>query len=162
MWTYYVNIFSLSLYAFPNMGMQCVLVSRETPTWLTCNCVNFLISNCNSSNHTRVRINFLFYTVRFMHETTALYMEQCTTPSSCQLLATTQYQQVWYFISKNQPGLRCYDPLKSSPGSHSLLVSDSVGITSRCSLLAILLSVSLTSQYPPRTCNCARLLIVTK
>jgi len=33
---------------------------------------------------------------------------------------------VWYFISKNQPGLRHSDPLKSSPGSHSLLVSNSV------------------------------------
>jgi len=39
-------------------------------------------------------------------------------------------KQVQYFISKNQPGLQSSDPLKSSPGSHSLLVSDSVGIMS--------------------------------
>ena len=39
-------------------------------------------------------------------------------------------RQVRYFISKNQPGLQSSDPLKSSPGSHSLLVSDSVGIMS--------------------------------
>jgi len=34
-----------------------------------------------------------------------------------------------------QPGLGRSDPLKSSPGSHSLLVSNSVGIMSSCSLL---------------------------
>ena len=39
-----------------------------------------------------------------------------------------QCKQVWYFIPKNQPGLRCSNPFKSSPGSHSLLVSDSVGM----------------------------------
>ena len=74
----------------------------------------------------------------------------------------------WYFISKNQPGLRCSDPLKSSPSSRCLLVSDSVGTTSSCSLLAFPLSVSLVPsrlvasafRYPSRTCNCARLLIV--
>ena len=55
-------------------------------------------------------------------------------------------KQVWYFISKNQPGLGCTYPLKSSPGSHSLLLSDSVGITSSCSLLASPLSVSLVSS----------------
>jgi len=50
------------------------------------------------------------------------------------------------FISKNQPGVRCSDPLESSPGSHSPLVnSDSVGIMSSCSLLASPLSVSLVS-----------------
>jgi len=32
------------------------------------------------------------------------------------------------FVSKYQPGLQRSDPLKSSPGSHSLLVSDSIGI----------------------------------
>jgi len=48
------------------------------------------------------------------------------------------------FISKNQPGIRHSDPLKSSPGSHSRLVnSDSVGITSSCSLLVSLLSASV-------------------
>ena len=55
-------------------------------------------------------------------------------------------KQVWYFISINQPGLRRSDPLKSSLGSHSLLVSDSVGTTSSCSLLAFPLSVSLASS----------------
>ena len=78
---------------------------------------------------------------------------------------TSKAKQVWYFISKNQPGFRHSDPLKSSPGGPSLLVSDSVGITSSCSLLVFPLSVSLTSsclcsQYPSRTRNCARLLIV--
>ena len=50
-------------------------------------------------------------------------------------------------ICENQPGLQCSDPLKSSPGSHSLLVSDSVGITSSCSLLAFPLSVSVVSSH---------------
>ena len=76
-------------------------------------------------------------------------------------LCTIQSKQV--FISKNQPGLRRSNPLKSSPGSHSLLVSDSVSITSGCLFLAFPLSVSLVSMlplllYPSRTCNCARLL----
>ena len=53
-------------------------------------------------------------------------------------------KQVWYFISKLQPRLQHFDPLKSSPGSHSLLGSDSVGITSSCSLLVFPLLVSLT------------------
>jgi len=48
---------------------------------------------------------------------------------------------------------------------HSLLVGDSVGITSSCSLLAFPLSVNLTSLclrclYYSRTHNCTRLLIV--
>jgi len=74
------------------------------------------------------------------------------------------------FISKNQPGLQHSDPLKSSSGSNSLLVnSNSVGITSSCSVLASPLSrstlshcvyVSSASQYPSRTRNCARLLTV--
>ena len=51
-------------------------------------------------------------------------------------------EQVWYFISKNQPGLQHSDSLKSSPGSHSLLECDSVGITSSCLLLAFPLSIS--------------------
>jgi len=55
--------------------------------------------------------------------------------------------QVWYFISKVQRGLRRSDPFKSSSGSHSLLVSDSVGTTSSCSVLAFPLSVSLTSFH---------------
>jgi len=42
MWTYYVHIFSLCLCAFPNVRLQCAFVSKETPTWLTCNFVNFL------------------------------------------------------------------------------------------------------------------------
>ena len=54
-------------------------------------------------------------------------------------------QQVWYFIPKKQPGLQCSNPLKSSPVSHSLLVSDSVGIMSSCLLLTFPLSFSLTS-----------------
>ena len=77
-------------------------------------------------------------------------------------------QQVWYFISKIQPGLRRSDPLKSSPGSHSLLVSDSVGTTSSCSLLAFhsqsashhLVYVASASQYLSRSRNCGRLLPV--
>jgi len=52
-------------------------------------------------------------------------------------------EQVWYIIFKNQPGLQHSDPLKSSPGSHSMVVSDSVGITSSCLLLVFPLSVSL-------------------
>ena len=55
--------------------------------------------------------------------------------------------QVWYFISKNQLGLLCSHPFKSSPGSHSLLVSNSVGTTSSCSLLAFPLLVSLALSH---------------
>ena len=47
---------------------------------------------------------------------------------------------------KNQPGLQHSDPFKSSPGSNSQLISDSVGTTSICSLLAFPLSVSLASS----------------
>jgi len=39
------------------------------------------------------------------------------------------------------------DPLKSSPSSYCLLVSDSVGTTSSCSLLAFPLSVSLAPSH---------------
>jgi len=45
-----------------------------------------------------------------------------------------------------QPGLRHSDPLKSSPGSHSLLVNDPVCTTSSCSLLVFPLSVNLESS----------------
>ena len=76
-------------------------------------------------------------------------------------------QQVWYFISKNQPGLWCSDPLKSSPGSHSLLVSDSVGTTVAarfwrfCSRSALRRLIYIAaSQYPSRTRNYGRLLTV--
>jgi len=54
--------------------------------------------------------------------------------------------QWWLGNDKTQPGLQRSDPLKSSPGSHSLLVSDSVGIMSSCSLLAFPLSVCLVSS----------------
>ena len=73
------------------------------------------------------------------------------------------------FISNNQPGLQRSDPIKSSHGSHSLLVSNSIDITVySCFFLTFLLSVSLTllcliasaSQYPSQTHNCARLLKV--
>ena len=77
-------------------------------------------------------------------------------------------EQVWYFRFKSQEGLQHSDPLKSSPGSHSLVVNDFVGIMSSCLLLAFPLSVSLAfriyiasaSQYPSWTRNCATLLIV--
>jgi len=50
-------------------------------------------------------------------------------------------------MSKNQPGVQRSNPLKSSPGSRSLLVnSNSVGITSSCLLLTSPLSVSLESS----------------
>jgi len=64
-----------------------------------------------------------------------------------EITITRSEGQVWYFMSKNQPGLQCSDPLKNSPGSHSLLVSDSVGITSSCLLLAFPLSISLASSH---------------
>ena len=47
------------------------------------------------------------------------------------------------YRSKNQPGLRRSDPLKSSPSCRSLSVSDSVRTTSSCSLLSFPLLVSL-------------------
>ena len=37
MWTYTVHVFSPSLRAFPNVGLQCASVSWETPTSLACN-----------------------------------------------------------------------------------------------------------------------------
>jgi len=40
-----------------------------------------------------------------------------------------------------------FDPLKSSPASHSLLVSGSICIMSSCSLPVFLLLVSLTSSH---------------
>ena len=46
---------------------------------------------------------------------------------------------------KTSQGLQHSNPLNSSTGSHSLFVSDSVGITSSCSLLAFPLLVSLAS-----------------
>ena len=52
--------------------------------------------------------------------------------------------QDWHFISKNKPGLWCSHPLKSSPSSHFLLVSNSVG-TSLLPALPFL--VSLTSSH---------------
>ena len=56
------------------------------------------------------------------------------------------------------------NPLMSSPGSPSQLVSDSVGITSSCWLLAFPISVSLTLLCLHCLCfsasHCARLLIV--
>ena len=63
-------------------------------------------------------------------------------------------------------GLRCPDLLKSFPDSNSLLVSDSVGTTSNCSLLVFhsqsasrrRIYVASVSQYPSQTCICARLL----
>ena len=76
--------------------------------------------------------------------------------------------QDWYFISKNQPGLRHSHPLKSSPSSHFLLVSDSVGTTSSSlfwhfrswSASRPHIYITSASWYPSETCNCARLLIV--
>ena len=67
-------------------------------------------------------------------------------------------EQVWYFISKNQPGLRRSDPLKPN----------SVGTRSSCSLLAFPLSMSLASSCLRCLCfsvsissrNCGRLLIL--
>ena len=76
--------------------------------------------------------------------------------------------QVWYFISKKHLDLRRSNPLKRSPGSHSLLVSNSVASqVAACfwrfhswPALRHHVYVSSASQYPPRTHNCAGLLIV--
>jgi len=50
------------------------------------------------------------------------------------------------YLNIYQLSLQHSGPLESSPGSYSLLVSDSVGIMSSCCLLAFLLSVSLVSS----------------
>jgi len=62
-----------------------------------------------------------------------------------------------YYISN----LEHSNPLKSSPGNHSQLVSDSVGVPSSCSLLVFLghashhhVYVASASQYP-NSHNCA-------
>ena len=78
------------------------------------------------------------------------------------------WKQVWYFISKNQPGLWRSNPLKSSPGSHSLLVSDSVAsrVAARFwhfrsqSASIHRVYIASASQYPSWTRNCAGLLTV--
>jgi len=70
----------------------------------------------------------------------------CVCVCACMRVSAKKYL-TRIFISKNQPGVRHSDPLKSSPGSHSpLFNSDSLGITSSCSLLVSPLSVSLESS----------------
>ena len=70
-------------------------------------------------------------------------------------------------IWKTSQAFEHSNPLKSSPGSHSQLVSDSVGITRNFLLLVFLILVSLASSHlccicflVSRTYICARLLIV--
>jgi len=63
-------------------------------------------------------------------------------------------------MSKNQPGLRRSNPLKSSPSSRCLLVSDSVGTTSSCSLLAFPLSDNLVPSC--LRCLCFSVSILSK
>jgi len=78
------------------------------------------------------------------------------------------WKQVWYFISKKQLGLQCSNHLKSSPGSHSLWVSDSVAsrVAARFwhfrsrSASRRRVNLASASQYPSWTRNCAGLLIV--
>jgi len=76
------------------------------------------------------------------------------------MYSQSKSQQVWYFTSKNQPGLRHSDPLKSSPSSRCLLVSDSVGTTSSCSLLVFPISVSLAPSC--LRCLCFLVSILSK
>jgi len=94
----------------------------------------FILCMCHTHTSTHVHFTLTFHT-RDTHVPCSTSMEYF------------MKQQIWYFIPKNQPSLwlQRSDPLKSSPGSHPLLVSDYVGITSSCSLLVFPLSVSLTS-----------------
>ena len=74
-------------------------------------------------------------------------------------------KQVPYFISNSQR--EHSNPFPCSPGSHSQLVSLSVGITNSCSLLHFHSRSALrrhvyavsASRYPSRTRNCGRLLM---
>ena len=85
------------------------------------------------------------------------------------LLHEAHVNQVWYFISKNQPGLWTFWSTQelSWIRSHSKSVSSSVGIMSSCSHLAFLLLVSVTLSHLHCLCflvsqnfNSAGLLIV--
>ena len=85
------------------------------------------------------------------------------------LLHEAHVNQVWYFISKNQPGLWTFWSTQelSWIRSHSKSVSSSVGIMSSCSHLAFLLLVSVALSHLHCLCflvsqnfNSARLLIV--
>ena len=79
--------------------------------------------------------------------------------------------QVWYFISKSQPGLRRSDPLKSSPNSRCLygcwlatlkvprVAARFWRFRSR-SASRRRVYVASASRYPSQTRNCARLLVV--
>jgi len=62
-WTYYVHIFSLC--TFPSVGLQCALVNR--PTWLTCNCVNFLYQPPTPAATQGLEWPFCFCSVDFTH-----------------------------------------------------------------------------------------------
>ena len=70
----------------------------------------------------------------------------------------------YFIIMKTSRAFKQSNPLKNSPGSPSQSVSDSVGITSNCLLLAFPLSVSLTLLCLHCLCfsasHSARLLIV--
>jgi len=64
------------------------------------------------------------------------------------VIRTTYFvKQVWYFISKNQLGLRHSDPLKSSHSRCCLLVCDSVG-----TIAAVASDVSALRQPPAVAC----------
>ena len=84
--------------------------------------------------------------------------------TTCELLWTS----VLSWTSLYSWASRYSNLLKSSPGSYSQSVSDSVGIVSSCLFLVFPLSVSLASlrphclcfRYLSQTRNCARLLIV--
>jgi len=89
----------------------------------------------------------------------ALLYPYCTSVHGVTSLIFHIYKTSWAFEHS--------DSFSGSSGSHSQLVSCSVGITSSCSLLAFPLTVSLTSSRlrylcspVSQTCNCARLLTV--
>ena len=72
MWTYYMHMFSLSLCSF--LGLQCALVSRETLTWLTCNCVNFLYQPATPVTTQGLKRSFCFsYAVYYFVMRTSHY-----------------------------------------------------------------------------------------
>ena len=75
----------------------------------------------------------------------ALLYPYCTCVHGVTSLIFHIYETSWAFKHS--------DPFSGSPGSHSQVVSCSVGITSSCSLLAFPFSVSLMSSYLHWLCS---------
>ena len=104
---------------------------QNNPSFLT-----VLLRGCACSTLKYMKAATLVYSHVVFTQTAERWGGLCTHPSN--------KSDISYL--KNQQGLQHSDPLNSSPGSHSLLVSNSIGTTSSCSFLAFLLSISVESS----------------